>query len=208
MTKTIHVVAFAAIAVACVLFATRRPDPPPARETANRSSGEAKGSEPGPDAHSSEPVMRGANRESPAGRNAAEAAPTIGLPALSTSDFPPEYTGIRDKNLVGIYSTMKRSIKFEEERLKRANESDYRHGIDLNYLEATAYVALIQNQNLYFFGYTTPPKRPPNTRDVEYHLTGAGGMCVILELTRQEFPDLFAAKDKKESASARADVGR
>jgi hypothetical protein len=81
--------------------------------------------------------------------------------------------------------------------LSTATEEDLRRGVQLSYLESCAYVSLIQRQKLYFYGYTLAPPRPPNTDDAEYHLTGGGGMTVIFELTRQEFPDLFEAKDNR-----------
>ena len=77
-----------------------------------------------------------------------------------------------------------------------------------NFLQASAYLSLIQSQKLYYYGYETPPQRPPNTHDAEYHLTGSGGMYLIFELTRAEFPDLFEAKDRlREAASEHQSPG-
>ncbi|MBX3462821.1 MAG: hypothetical protein KF830_06595 [Planctomycetes bacterium] len=123
------------------------------------------------------------------------------LPTLAqggeTDGFPPEYRGVRDRNVLSLYKSFLKSLAFEEERMRSFTDADLETGVHCTYLETKAYLQIIQNHSFHYYGYAPAPQRPANTEDAEYHLTGLGGMQVVFALTRQEFPDLFAAKDKR-----------
>lgn len=114
--------------------------------------------------------------------------------------FPDDYRGLRDQNLLSLYTVFKKSMERDAERLSDPKLS----GPDLafikeGYLQHSAYVALIQQQRLYhyFYGRRTIDKQVPrNTADVVYHSTGMGEMQITFELRRDEFPDLFATMDE------------
>lgn len=134
-------------------------------------------------------------------REPSSAPPDPGGNAISTSGaFPPDYTGIKDHHLLRLYNVFKMSLDRQTEILQSADDPQVAAAAEEAYLEASAYISLIQSQRLYYYGHTTPPTRPRNTNDAEYHLTGGGGMQVIFELTRSDFPDLFAAKDRRRMA--------
>lgn len=119
--------------------------------------------------------------------------------------FPADYHGVRDRNVLYLYETFEQSVAYQAKCLSNPETAgDALRSAELIFALHSAYVALIQQQRHYAYGYGSKA-RPVNTRDTLYHAMSMGGMCLILELTRAEFPQVFGLMERADdSAAARA----
>jgi hypothetical protein len=121
---------------------------------------------------------------------------------VTASEYPAEYTGPRDRNILNLYNVFKGSM---DSQAKQAMNLD--GGLPLLkqriYAQHAAYIELIQSHRFHYFSYE---KRdgllPLNTSQVVYHSTGSGGLQVVFQLTRDEFPEFFRIKEELEKANA------
>lgn len=122
------------------------------------------------------------------------APPIAGASEQSGDGFPSDYRGVRDKNMLLLYQRLQTAVAGFAAKL----DNKALEGFDLvqaeeGFLRYSAYVSLIQQQRYYSYGYQKDIRPPRNTGDAVYHVTGMADMQLVLELTRAEFPDLFAA---------------
>ena len=111
-----------------------------------------------------------------------------------TPEFPPEYTGIRDVNMLWLYIPIRRALDYEEQKIREGSDSA---ATLRNFHLMSARIEAIQSQRLFHVGYDRERvPRPGNTPDVHYHYTAMGGMQVVFRLSREEHPDYFAAHDR------------
>lgn len=114
-------------------------------------------------------------------------------PNKGEDPFPEDYTGVRDENMVQLYSVFKKTLESEAKRLSDSTLT----GSDLIvckelFVRHSAYVSLIQQQRFFYYGYDRlQVKHPANSADAVYHTTGMGDMHVVFELTRADFPEVF-----------------
>ncbi len=97
-----------------------------------------------------------------------------------------------------IFRTIERSIDAQAATLGTPTGNERSQLMSkLNFLTHSAYLSQIQQQRHYYYGYDRNAyRRPQNTRDREYHVTGMRDMILVFELTRTEFPELFDVKDE------------
>ena len=148
----------------------------------------------GPVAAPSAPILRESSSEVVAARPSDDDREEA--PASTGDAFAAEYTGVRDPNMARLYEVFKASLEYQAKRMAASEGGAPDLLAQEVYLLHSAYIHLIQAQRHFSVGYGEAPPRPPNSADVEYHSGGMGGMHVAFELTRQEFPDLFACRDE------------
>lgn len=110
-----------------------------------------------------------------------------------------EYTGPRDANIAGLYEVFKGSLA-RQAALAESHGSDWPIRNQRIFEQHSAYLNLIQAQRFYRYTYDQLSGVPNNSADVVYHSTNRGGLNVVFELTRAEFPEYFRLKDAEERA--------
>jgi hypothetical protein len=170
------VVAALACAVAVLMFGrTGEPIAPPASTE--------RASPPGADDHAPTTTPPSAEPRQP--------RPQFGTRAAAPREFPMDGSTLQDPALRQLYRTLLQATTAPPtgtSALDRATNERAR-------LEAAACVSLIREGRLWHCGATPAPPRPTNTADAVWHLTHCGDLQVVFELTRQEFPELFAKMD-------------
>lgn len=131
-------------------------------------------------------------------------------PPERSRQFPEYYQGIRDKNMLVIFDAYKGSVEYQAGQLADADLQ----GLSLTtakerFVRQSVYMSLIQSQRLWYCSYEPlKGKRPPNTADVVYHQTAMGGLNVIFEITRAEFPEVFEMGAELSRLRGEGDSGR
>jgi hypothetical protein len=155
-----------------------------------------------------EPLVNIIDPESQASAIEHEAGVSSGASAAALPIIPFEYTGPRDDNVIHLYNTFKKSLDHQAERIVQLGEGKSVSNEE-TYAQHAAYLALIQEQRFFYYSYQKfSGLRPKNTADTVYHTTGVGGLNVVFELTRGEFPDLFRLQDRVREQALESVRGR
>lgn len=127
----------------------------------------------------------------------AESVPADSEHASSAPTFPEEYRGVRDANMLELYRVYQRSLAREAEKMK-GKQTPMQAAISADLCaKYSAYVALIQQQRHFYYGYDRAKGSLPRaTTDTRYAASGMGDMYVVFELPRAEFPDVFEAAEE------------
>jgi len=201
-----RILAFAAALVAVTIYLTFAGQPaqtPPTgtevpiseMRTDSRPAGAPAGRPDAPQRAEWEPEKRAAEQPGPDHETAREMET-----ALATSAG---YTGPRDENARGLYDVFKASVQ-RQAQLATENGDRWELRNERIYAQHSAYLALIQSQRFHTYTYQPMRGKPSNTDDAVYHSTNRGGLNVVFELTRDEFPEYFRLKEAEEVARAAA----
>lgn len=128
---------------------------------------------------------------SPAREAAASRTPTEQAPAAPIKPvFPPDYTGPGDEQVLEIYLSNARAIESTTNAAKN-------QGRELNRVERDSLAwkkavnQMIQEQRFYYLGPQETRRAHRNTDRLRYIITYRGGLLMIWELSKAEFPDAF-----------------
>lgn len=131
---------------------------------------------------------------SPSPNDAGQSNPKGDGPEGSSTLFPEDYRGVRDRNMLELYSVYARSLEREAEKMK-GSQTPMQAAISADLCaKYSAYIALIQQQRHFYYGYDRARGRLPRaTSEVRYAASGMGDMYVVFELPKTEFPEVFEA---------------